>query len=147
LGSSSGSSDSITSAVDSETSTSTGPVSGECEDASTEEDCLAAADYCGWHPVWRVDDVSSCEIVGPEFECWGQPGDGPQGCFRGVPSACDALEVQPVFREVRGELSIMDFQGPCTQIPDEWTPCHNEEAGPVPEQCYCLCSSGETTGE
>lgn len=113
-----------------------------CRAAATQAECDAAADSCSWRAAYRVLDVDRCALEpAPDLQCWAIESSQ---CFAGQPDACIGLDVDPRYREIDGELQLLDF--PCQQGPAEvesdptfWEICNNEELGPIPPVCNCLC--------
>jgi hypothetical protein len=117
-----------------------------CAAATTEAQCDALPQdaFCLWLDIHRVEDAASWMLDEPVGGCYAWESSGPQGCFDGVPEACQELSLQPAYREVDGELYLVTTAN-CMRIPIvpegdvPWTNCRGEEFSDPPDVCYCLC--------
>lgn len=101
--------------------------------------------------AYRVVDLATCTLEpAPDLQCWARYVE-PQNCAEGTPTECYRFDVSPRFREVNGELQLLDY--PCEIGPENlgsdppvWEICGTEKFGPVPPVCYCLCGGAPPDG-
>lgn len=126
--------------------TTTGGAAGieVCRTAVTEAECESVADECHWGAAYRVVDFMTCVLEpAPDLGCWARYVEG-ENCFEGRPGACAPYNVHPRFREVDGEIQLLDYE--CTIGPEYldtdppgWEICPTDEFNEVPPVCYCMC--------
>jgi len=143
--------DSTGSADATEATTEGAPGPEVCRTAVTQADCEAASDECHWAQAHRVVDIATCTLEpAPDLQCWARYVE-PQNCAEGTPTECIGLGVHPRFREVDGDLQLLDYAcgvGPenLESDPPAWEICASEKFGPVPPVCYCLCGGPPPDG-
>jgi hypothetical protein len=135
----------VTSSSDAESSSSGGPAGPEiCRTAMTEAECEAASDECHWSEAYRVIDLATCTLEpAPDLQCWARYVE-PTNCALGEPGVCTPMGVHPRYREVDGQLQLLEYE--CTVGPEDlesdapsWEVCGSDEFEPVPPVCYCMC--------